>query len=229
MQGLYAIVDVGAVLARGWDVPTFGEAIVAGGPVALQLRDKRHASGQTLAWLRQLAPICRSAGVRLVANDRPDLAALADCDGLHLGQRDLRPSEAREVIAALADAHGVSARCVIGMSVHDLAELDVALTARPDYLAFGPVFGTHSKANPEPTLSVEGLTRLVTSARERFGGPVVAIGGIDGDNLDQVAAQVDAVAMISALLPPAGSASPYAAATATTRELATRLPEASWT
>ncbi|MEQ9324024.1 MAG: thiamine phosphate synthase [Polyangiaceae bacterium] len=228
MQGLYAIVDVGAVLARGWDVLALAESVIAGGPVAIQLRDKRHASGQTLAWLRELAPICRSAGVRLLANDRPDLAALADCDGLHLGQGDLAPSEARRVLDALG-ADRRSGRWTIGMSVHDDVELGVALAARPDYLAFGPVFGTRSKENPEPTLGIERLARLVASTRERFAGPIVAIGGIDGDNLDQVRAHVDAIAMISALLPAADSPSPYAAVTARTRELSSRLPEASWT
>lgn len=228
MQGLYAIVDVGAVMARGWDVRTFSEAILAEGPVALQLRDKRRAAGQTLTWLRALAPSCRAAGVALIANDRPDLAALAGCAGLHLGQSDLPPAEARDVLASFPSDEGGPARCAIGMSVHDHDELSRALAAKPDYLAFGPVFGTRSKAQPEPTIALEGLASLVAAARARFDGPLVAIGGIDVDNVDLVLTQVDAVAVISALLPAADCPSPYAQAAARTRALVAKLPEAAW-
>lgn len=227
MQGLYAIVDVGAVLARGWDVPAFAEAVLAGGPVAIQLRDKRHRSRQTLAWLRALAAPCRRAGVRLVANDRADLAALAGCGGLHLGQQDLPVAEARRVLAA--STGGEPLDCRVGMSVHDHDELAVALAAEPDYLAFGPVFGTKSKDDPEPTLGIDGLASLAAAARARFDGPTLAIGGITAENVAEVLDHVKTVAVISALFPAADTPSPYPVVTELTRALAARLPEASWT
>ena len=165
----------------------------------------------------------------MIANDRPDLAVLAGCGGLHVGQHDLPPPEARQVIAARSDERELPGGCAIGMSVHDLDELEVALAAEPDYLAFGPVFGTRSKADPEPTIGVEGLRRLVAATEGRFSGPLVGIGGIDESNVEQIRRHVRAAAVISALLPRPDSATPYADATARARALAARLPEASWT
>jgi len=224
MQGLYAIVDVGAVTARGLDVLRFADAVIAGGPVAIQLRDKRHAARETTRLLQALAPRCGAGSVRLVANDRPDLAALAGCGGLHLGQQDLPPSEARRVLSAMGQPD-----CQVGMSVHDHDELAVALDQRPDYLAFGPVFGTKSKVDPEPTIGLDGLAELVRAAHARFTGPMLAIGSIDADNVSSVLPHVKAVAVISALLPAAASESPYDEVTARARALTDQLPDASWT
>ena len=193
MRGLYAIIDTATLARHGLEPLPFAEALLDVRPAAIQLRDKRGSARDTLSLLRELAPIARRAGVPLFANDRPDLAALARCDGVHLGQHDLPPAEARRVFEAL----GVSA--AIGMSVHDRDELAVALAAAPDYIAFGPVYDTISKTAAEPTIGIDGLRRLTQAARAQSAVPFVAIGGIDLDRAPEVAAVCPCAAIISDL------------------------------
>ncbi len=213
MNGLYAIIDAESPLARDLDIVRFATAVAAAHPAVIQLRDKRLGSGDHLQLLRALVPICRAASVPLFANDRADLAVLAGCDGVHVGQTDLPPAGVRK----LAD---LSRRpLAIGMSVHNDAELAIALEQSPDYIAFGPVFGTSSKANPDPTLGVARLARLTNEARAQHPGPRVAIGGITRDNAAQLAPHCDMIAIISALIDD-DAPDPYGAATERTVALA---------
>lgn len=208
MRGLYAIVDHGSLGALGVDVLAFARAVLAAGPAAVQLRAKALGAGQTLALLRALSPLCRDAGALLFANDRPDLALLAGCDGVHVGQTDL----------AVADVRAAFPGLKVGVSTHDARELEAALASRPDYLAFGPVFPTGSKENPDPVVGVDGLAR----ARAKAGAvPLVAIGGIDLERAPLVAEHADMGAVIGALLPRAGEL--LDAVTARARELHARL------
>ncbi|MEJ7734723.1 MAG: thiamine phosphate synthase [Polyangiaceae bacterium] len=202
MRGLYALVDVGALGARQLEVLPFAEAVISARPAALQLRDKRGGGADTMALLRALRPLCQQAGVELFGNDRPDLAALAGCRGVHLGQEDVPVSMARGVAA-----HAMLDDFQVGLSTHDLAELDAGLETDADYLAIGPVFGTVNKERPAQTLGLDGLARLVARARAaRPRLPLVAIGGIDASSAAAVARLVDAVAVIGALLPGDGAA-----------------------
>ncbi len=207
MRGLYAIVDTDAIDARGLDPLRFASAVLEARPAALQLRAKGRFSRDTLSLLRQLATL--TDDVALYANDRPDLAALAKCDGVHLGQQDVPPQAARRVFEAL----GVPGR--VGMSVHNAGELEVALAAAPDYIALGPVFDTANKATPEPTIGLDGLLELTAAARERTNVPFVAIGGIDLQAVAEVAAICPCIATIGALL-----ADDYAAVTARANKFA---------
>lgn len=189
MRGLYPIVDVDVLESRGFDVLPFLEAVLEARPALVQLRAKSLGARATLELLRAFRERTRRAGVKLFANDRPDLAALAECDGVHVGQSDLPPSEVRRCFPSLA----------LGLSTHTLAQLDEALAARPDYVAFGPVFATRSKLDAEPVVGLEGLGR----AAARIGGqcPLVAIGGIDASNAARVGAVAELAAVISALVP----------------------------
>jgi thiamine-phosphate pyrophosphorylase len=208
MRGLYAIVDVGALAGRlsptpaatlrapPGDVWAFAEAVLDARPAALQLRDKHGSAGEMLELLRGLAPLAARASVPLFANDRPDLAALAGCVGVHLGRRDVPAAVAR----AVAD------RCQrvlrVGLSTHDAAELDAALAEAPDYVAIGPVFATTNKDRPAPVLGLAGLAALAQRARAaRPGVARVAIGGIGLDEAAAVAGICEAVSVIGALLP----------------------------
>jgi thiamine-phosphate pyrophosphorylase len=229
MHGLYAIVDVVSLQRLGLDPQRYGEALVAAKPAAIQVRDKRQRAGETLALLRALAPTCRAAGVPLFANDRPDLAALAGCDGVHLGQHDLPAADAREVMAALHEPHARlpgGDRALVGLSVHDEEELTVALAADPDYIALGPVFDTGSKLAPEPTIGLEGLAALASRARQHGDRPLVAIGGLDVANAESVARHVACGAVIGALL--VGADPPYGAVTARAEELHRRFQAGPW-
>lgn len=195
MHGLYAIVDVGALRRLRLEPIPFAEAVLSARPAALQLRDKVHHPGsrETFELLRALSPLCRSRGVPLFANDRADLAMLAGCDGVHVGQQDLPGRAARAVLDRGAGG-------LVGISAHNETEVLRALDQGPDYVALGPVFGTKSKERPDPTLGVaelERLSRLVASA----GLPTVSIGGIDRTNAAQVASVTSACAVIGALLP----------------------------
>jgi thiamine-phosphate pyrophosphorylase len=198
MRGLYAIVDLDALARCGLDPLAFAERLLAARPAALQLRDKAGGAARTLALLRALAPRCKAAGVPLFANDRPDLALLAGCEGVHVGQDDL-PVEMVRALAARCG--GASLR--VGLSTHDAAQVEAALREPLDYLAIGPIFPTASKDRPSPVVGLEGLRALAARVREaRPGLPIVAIGGVTLDNAAAVGAIADAVAVIGALSPP---------------------------
>ena len=151
-------------------------AACSGGAGVVQLRAKHAGDRQILDWAREIRALTRDAGLAFVMNDRFDLALLAEADGVHLGQGDLAPrdlpAEARE-------------RLALGRSTHDLGQLEAALADPLAYVAFGPVFETRSKAAADPA---RGLDRLRQAADACDGRPLVAIGGIDGDNVAGVAA-----------------------------------------
>lgn len=191
MRGLYAIADATTLLARGIDPLAFAAAVLETRPVALQLRAKDMTSGDTADLLRRLLPLCRRAGVPLFANDLPEVARLAGCDGVHVGQKDATVEAARRAAPGL----------LVGVSTHTIAELDVALSARPTYVAFGPVFPTSSKAAPEPVVGLEGL-RAARLRSLAAGIPLVAIGGITHTTAPGLVGLADAVAVIGALVPP---------------------------
>ena len=148
-------------------------------------------SREVLALLRQLAPMCHRARVPLVANDRPDLALLAGCDMVHVGQTDMPIERARRIAPGLG----------VGVSTHTLEQLDAALVAAPSYVAFGPVFETGTKVNPDPVVGIEGIRAAsLRAAAARV--PLVAIGGITRASARELVGLVDAVAVVSELIPP---------------------------
>lgn len=202
MQGLYAILDTHLLNQRGLEVLPVAEAVLSAKPAALQLRDKMGGARHTLALLRALSPLCTRAGVPLFANDRPDLALLAHCEGVHLGQDDLPVTAARLLsLSVRADPPRVH-RLWIGLSTHNQEQVDAALRDPIDYLAIGPVFATASKANPDPVLGLDVLSVLASHAKRlRPGMPLVAIGGITLESAGAVATMVDCVAVIGALIP----------------------------
>ncbi len=195
MLGLYAILDIEALERRGLAPAAFALRVLAARPAAMQLRDKRGGARAMLALLRALVPLAAAAGVPLFANDRPDLALLAGCDGVHVGQDDLPVALVRSAFPRLR----------IGLSTHDAAQVEQACALAPDYLAVGPIFATASKENPSPVVGLDALRALVRRARAaRPGLPIVAIGGISLETAGEVGSIVDAVAVIGALLPEGG-------------------------
>jgi thiamine-phosphate pyrophosphorylase len=193
VKGLYAILDLDLSSQRGLDPLALAAELLAARPAALQLRAKSAGARDTLALLRELTVRAAPLAVPIFANDRPDLALLAGCAGVHVGRSDLTPSDVRQLAPQLA----------VGVSTHDLSQLEQALVERPAYIAFGPIFRTSSKHDPEP---VVGLTALAHAARRcrAAGIPLVAIGGITRDNLAEVAPHADLIAVISALVPADG-------------------------
>jgi thiamine-phosphate pyrophosphorylase len=194
MRGLYAIADVGTLRARNVDVIAFAGAVLLARPCALQLRAKDLPAREILALLRALRPMCKYAGVPLVANDRVDVAALAGCDYVHIGQHDV----AYEVV------HRIAPTMRVGVSTHDAHQLARTLTYAPAYVAYGPVFETRSKVAPDPVVGLAGLRAARGVARDA-GVPLVAIGGITLERAREVGLSADAGAVIGALLPSHGA------------------------
>ena len=142
----------------------------------------------------EVARLCADASAAFVVNDRADYAALIAAGskgpvGLHLGQEDLSPCDARLVTGD---------RVFIGFSTHNPAQALAADAEPADYVAFGPVFGTRSKLRPDPEVGLAGLE----AARKLVSKPLVAIGGITRDNAQYcLDAGADSVAVIADLFP----------------------------
>jgi thiamine-phosphate pyrophosphorylase len=192
MRGLYAIVDTRTLRARKIAPLAFARAVLAARPTALQLRAKDDPPQELLALLHALSPLCREAGVPFIVNDRPDLAALAGCDYAHVGQDDSPIEHVRKAAPGMR----------VGVSTHTPEQLARALDARPEYVAYGPIFSTTSKELPDPVVGLAGLRKAAAAAR-RARVPLVAIGGITLGNALDIAPLADAGAVISGLLPDA--------------------------
>jgi thiamine-phosphate pyrophosphorylase len=163
--------------------------LIAGGAELIQLRDKRASSRVFYADAQAALEIARTAGVKLIINDRVDIALALRADGVHLGQEDMPVDAARRILGDQA---------VIGFSTHNLEQIREALFLPIDYLALGPIFPTTSKRNPDP---VAGLNQLKRAREMVLPIPVVAIGGINRSNApDVLNAGASAVAVISAVL-----------------------------
>jgi thiamine-phosphate pyrophosphorylase len=194
MHGLYAILDLPH--GAGVDPVAAMRALVGAPgdrqPAIVQLRAKAMTTAQRIAMLEQLAPVCVAAGVPLVVNDDVDaaLAGVPGVSGVHLGQDD---PGARELASLRARAPGL----LVGLSSHNPTQLRAAIDQAPDYLAFGPVRATASKANPDPTVGLAGLADACRISRV----PVVAIGGLDASaGAQSIGVGATMVAVIGALI-----------------------------
>lgn len=184
MLRLYAVTD------RAWvgklTLPQQVEAALKGGATCVQLREKNIADSSILAEAREISALCKQYRVPFILNDNVALAAQCGADGVHLGQEDMDPAEARRILGPDA---------IIGVSAHNVAEAKAAVAAGADYLGCGAMFATTTKTNvtalPKETL------RAICAA---VGVPVVAIGGISKQNLLSLAHCGEAgVALVSAI------------------------------
>lgn len=156
IRGYYAILDRDDIgLAR----------VLLSRSRVLQIRLKPAAAGDILRVATWARALCTEHGAALIVNDRVDIALAVGADGVHLGQTDLPLAEARTFVG----------RMWIGVSTHDLAQVHAAVAGGADYLGYGPVFPTRTKANPDP---VQGLAALAAAVQAAGDTPVVAIGGI---------------------------------------------------
>jgi thiamine-phosphate pyrophosphorylase len=199
---VYPILDTESLDRRRIAMATAAAALLEGGAGILQIRHKGHWSRDFFAAARAVARLCRENGAPLIVDDRADFALLLEA-GLHVGQDDLSPRDARKLIGSQA---------TLGFSSHNMAQLVAAGGEPVDYVAIGPIFATTSKRNPDPVVGVEEIRRC----RSLIEKPLVAIGGITLENARDVwAAGADSVAIIGALLPEP----------ATARGLRTRMEE----
>jgi len=167
LKGLYAIV--------GDDDPA-GRAAEAldGGAAVVQVRMKRTPAGAVLAAARRIVELARGRAL-VIVNDRADLAVLAGADGVHVGDEDLPPGEARRLVGD---------DLLVGRTCRTLAEARAALAEGADHVGYGPMFGSRSKALSVPPRGLAALREVAAS----LGGPVVAIGGIGLETIGEVAA-----------------------------------------
>ena len=182
ITGCYAMLDApDEALARALVDPDRGGARV----LQLRIKPAVPVSMRELHAAAVMArAVTRAAGAALVIDDHVDLALAVGADGVHLGQHDLPLAAARAVAGT---------RLWIGVSTHDLAQVRVAVAGGADYLGFGPVFATTTKANPDPVVGLAGLAAAVMAAGAT---PVVGIGGITQESAAQVAATGAAAACV---------------------------------
>jgi len=174
--------------APGEDLERVVEQALEGGIRAVQLREKDLGGRELLELARALRALTARAGARLFVNDRIDVALAAGADGVHLGRASIPPGEARRLLPAGA---------LVGCSVHGLEELRDAEEGGADFVTFGPVYVTPSKAAWGPPAGTQALARACRAARV----PVFAIGGVTAESAPEVmAAGAAGVAVISAVV-----------------------------
>jgi thiamine-phosphate pyrophosphorylase len=162
-----------------------------GGATLIQLREKNLSPAQFFREATDAIQLGRQRGVRVIINDRVDIALTLRADGVHIGQDDMPPEAARSLLGK---------EFIIGFSTHSVEEARQAVKLPVDYLAIGPIFPTKTKSDHEPTVGLVGLSAV----RRAVGDfPIVAIGGITlATAPDVIDAGASTVAMIGALLSP---------------------------
>ena len=186
---LYALLD--PAVAGGHKLADLARAI-AGSATLVQLRDKLGGTRAMVEEARALRGVLEPAGVPILINDRVDVALAAEADGVHIGQDDMTPADARLLLGRTA---------IIGLSIKTAAQAQAAPLDLLDYVAIGGVHGTTSKDNTSAPIGLSGLSGIVEVIRARRRDfPVCAIAGINAGNAaDVIAAGSDGVAVISAL------------------------------
>jgi len=183
---LYVITD--EAIAGGLPHAEIARRAIAGGADVIQLREKECGCPELNRIGRTLCEITRKTGTLFIVNDRLDVALACGADGVHLGQDDIRVGVARQIAPP---------GFIIGVSVGTVDEAVMAEQAGADYLALSPVFSTASKNNAGTGRGL-GVLREI---RRNVSVPVIAIGGINRDNVrDVIAAGADGVAVISVVV-----------------------------
>ena len=189
LSPLHAIVDVDVAARAGWAPLDLAHAYLDGGARLLQIRAKRLPSGPFLDACDALVRMAAPYGAAVIVNDRADLAVMAKAAGVHVGQQDLAPAEARRLVGPSR---------MVGFSTHTMPQIEAAILEPITYLAVGPVFGTQTK---DTGYSSVGLDMVSRAARLAGSIPVVAIGGITLDTAESVLrAGATAVAVIGDLV-----------------------------
>src|SRR5882762_5048089 len=182
---LYAILDPSLFTTSEL---ILAEMLAESGVELIQYRDKNASSRELFETCLRLSTALARSGARFIVNDRPDIALLAAAGGVHVGQEDLGVEEAR----AICGPHRW-----VGVSTHTLEQVAAADRTSADYVAFGPIFPTTTKQNPDAVVGTELLRR----AREMTRKPLVAIGGITLERAAEVyGAGADSLAVVRDLI-----------------------------
>jgi len=184
---LYAILDAGPNLTIESAV-SLAERLAEAGVQLIQYRDKRATSRKIFEVSTRLVAGLGRRGVRVIVNDRADIASMVGAGGVHVGQEDLAAEDARRVCGN---------SMWVGVSTHNVEQLRAVDRTSADYIAVGPIFPTGTKENPDPVVGIDFLR----AARKMTMKPLVAIGGITVESASEVyAAGADSIAVIGDLM-----------------------------
>lgn len=182
---LYAVLDAELMKTP---VVKCAKELAAAGVELIQYRAKNASSRAYFQTCTNLAEVLASRNARFIVNDRPDIAAMVGAGGVHVGQEDLQPEDARRICG--------SGRWV-GVSTHNLEQVRAVANSPVDYIAVGPVYPTTTKKNPDPVVG----PALIREARKLTRKPIVAIGGITLERAPEVyAAGANSIAVIRDIL-----------------------------
>jgi thiamine-phosphate pyrophosphorylase len=187
LPGFYAVVDAEVASAHGWTLVDLAAAVFDGGATLVQIRAKSLPSSQLLEASRQVVALAASHRASVVVNDRADVAVLSGAAGVHVGQDDVSPHDARAIVGPDR---------LVGVSTHSADQVAVAALAPVSYIAVGPIFATTTKQTGYDAVGLDLLRRAASTGKD-----VVAIGGVTLDRVNQViGAGATSVAVITDLL-----------------------------
>jgi thiamine-phosphate pyrophosphorylase len=171
---LYGIVDFGYVAEEAME--EVAAKLLTGGADVLQLRAKGIPLDAVAVAARKIIPLCKAAGIPFILNDHPELAVELGADGVHIGQDDGSIYDVRSRIGA---------HMIVGRSTHSLAQAKQALADGADYIGFGPLFPTPTKAG-RPAIGLDDIVEMEREVGSKI--PAFCIGGIKPDNLGEIIA-----------------------------------------
>lgn len=182
---LYLVTDRDLTLGRSLEEVV--AKAVEGGVTMVQLREKNASTGEFVALARKLMQILRPLNIPLIINDRVDVALAVNADGVHIGQSDMAYEDARRILGEDK---------IIGLSVENFEDVEVANILDIDYIGISPVFGTQTKTDTAEPFGLEGLRKAVVKSIH----PTVGIGGMNKDTAtDVMQTGCNGIAVVSAI------------------------------
>ncbi len=190
MKGLYFITSSDFKYSH----EKLAEMALKAGIKIIQFREKKMSSKKMVEIAKKIRRLCNDYDATFIVNDRIDIALICDADGVHLGQDDIQIEDAKMIFDG-----------IIGISVDNVEEALKAEKGGANYIGVGPVFPTSTKKDAGDVIGIDGLKNI----KKVVSIPVVAIGGINRDNILQVSKYADCIAVVSAI---ANTEDPYSSA-----------------
>ena len=183
-SGLYVIIDPSFINSE--DPVNVAKQVLDGGANIIQLRNKTDNIRQTVDWAIKISELCNSYNAFFIVNDRVDIAIISNSDGVHLGQGDISPDHVKNI---------TDKDLIIGSSNATIKEIEESNKNSSDYIAVGSIYSTDTKSNTRPA-----SLNLLVEAKKISKKPIVAIGGIKENNIEEVLETgVDSVCMVTAI------------------------------
>jgi thiamine-phosphate pyrophosphorylase len=183
-SGLYVIIDPSFINSK--DPVNIAQQVLDGGANIIQLRNKADNIRDTVNWAIKISELCNSYNAFFIVNDRVDIAIISNSDGVHLGQSDISPDHVKKI---------TDKDLIIGSSNATKKEIEESNNNSCDYIAVGSIYSTDTKTNTRPA-----SLNLLVEAKKISRKPIVAIGGIKDNNIEEVLETgVDSVCIVTAI------------------------------